>query len=229
MCLRSLISDASEWLFQLCHEHSSDSPHQGNHPRRAPHLLSKPLFTLPPFYVNKSTLRGICLSSPCCVILPPRHSGGEYGHVKRKLSPTSDLQFLTPPPPVHLCFQKGVYSSPQDGRTSSAVNRHQPAPAPDRRTPGHPPGPGWPGNCSPADGRPPARSVTDPRYKPPSSCQKWPPMTMWRLTCKCLRIRLPQRDGTRTTGPVHWPLSSRANPSVHSSASQLQRRRDMRM
>ncbi len=64
-----------------------------------------------------------------------------------------------PPPPVHLCFQKGGYS-PQDGRTSPAVNRRQPVPAPDRRTPGHPPGPGWPGNCSPAHGRPPARSVT---------------------------------------------------------------------
>ncbi len=110
MCLHSLISDASEWLFQLCHEHSSDSPHQGNHPRRAPHLLSKPLFTLPPFYVNKSTLRGICLSSPCCVILPPRHSGGEYGHVKRKLSPTSDLQFLTPP--LFICVSRKAFTPP---------------------------------------------------------------------------------------------------------------------
>ncbi len=113
MCLLSLISDASERLFQLCHEHGSDSPHQGNHPRRAPHLPSKPLFTSTPFYVNKSTLRGICLSSPCRVILPPCHSGGECRHVKRKLSPTSDLQFLTPPPPLlFICVSRKAVTPP---------------------------------------------------------------------------------------------------------------------
>ncbi len=115
MCLLYLISDASEGLFQLCHEHSSDSPHQGNNPWRVPHLPSKPLFTSTPFYVNKSTLRGICLPRVILVIrviLPPRHSGGECGHVKRKLSPTSDLQFLIPPPPHFICVSRKTVTPP---------------------------------------------------------------------------------------------------------------------
>ncbi len=61
------------------------------------------------------------------MILPPRHSGGECGHVKRKLSPTSDLQFLTTSMP---CWATPHSLPAQEGTAMDGVQRRGQAAAP---------------------------------------------------------------------------------------------------
>ncbi len=82
------------------------------------------------------------LSSPCCVILPPCHSGGECGQIEEVHQQVISTGCLT----IFFClcfqFQKERYSSPEDGRTASPANGGQPAPAANCRTSSCTSGPG---------------------------------------------------------------------------------------
>ncbi len=104
-------------------------------PRRAPPHLSHAQQANPPSGV-------FIWSSPCCVILPPCHTGGECGQIEevhQQVISTGCLTIFSFP---LFRLQKERYSSPKDGRTASPTNGGQPAPAANCRASGCTPGPG---------------------------------------------------------------------------------------
>ncbi len=79
------------------HEHRTETPPTGI--PHGEHLLTSATHSaLHCFVKNKIYPPGYLIwSSPCRVILPPRHSGGECGHISGSFSPTSDLHLLIHP------------------------------------------------------------------------------------------------------------------------------------